>query len=583
MRKFFTLSLILLFVSGIFAQKPVGVIKKIEGDMVAPLIDGEVDDVWENANVYNIDKNFQSELPTLPTLNPQTETVWKALYDADGIYILLDVKDDAYYPSWREGGNSYELDKPELYFDVNYILEDGGGCTSNPNGSGHFQVDVAMSEANYLGGEQTQADWGVKYAFKVDDPNYVAEYFVPFSWLKNADGGPIDITQDVGFDVTIIDRDPGDAARKRSVWANIGGINESWANMDECGIINFEGAEPPVFVESIEISVDGDITEDNQPLQINAIVLPEDATDKTVIYKILEGSTARATISNGVITPITDGVLIVGATDGTQFVDWEANAITVNISGQKVTRFEVSYIKNGDFDVINEETLAPGAPWSGGSTVVDGVLNITNTNGQGVNPWDWTISQRLNIPQELKNDPFVLQLKMWISEADTFDVDIEHIGDDYTRFGLTPDPRSSNGQSQWRFELTTEPTWYTLEITDFSLMDDRPQGFNLFAGLTNNTVYIDSVSLVSVADLDLIWTSSEVNRLETFDVYPNPATDKLHVNLSTPNTKVVIYNNVGIMMEETVVSGTHHIFDVSRYSPGMYFVKAKNSVVKFIR
>jgi hypothetical protein len=36
-------------------------------------------------------------------------------------------------------------------------------------------------------------------------------------------------------------------------------------------------------------------------------------------------------------------------------------------------------------------------------------------------------------------------------------------------------------------------------------------------------------------------------------------------------------------MEEAVVNGTRHEFDVSRYTKGLYFVKANNAVVKFIK
>jgi hypothetical protein len=66
-------------------------------------------------------------------------------------------------------------------------------------------------------------------------------------------------------------------------------------------------------------------------------------------------------------------------------------------------------------------------------------------------------------------------------------------------------------------------------------------------------------------------------------VYPNPVNSKLNIELPTTNTKVAIYNSVGITIEETIVTGTHHEFDVSNYTRGIYFIKANNTVVKFIR
>ncbi|MBK6283695.1 MAG: hypothetical protein IPF54_14515 [Draconibacterium sp.] len=106
-----------------------------------------------------------------------------------------------------------------------------------------------------------------------------AEYFIPFSFLNDKNGFPIDLTATIGFDVTVTDRDPDDLVRNRMVWANEGAIDESWNNMDDCGLITFDGAESQIYVEEINIS-GGSITEDNQTLQITAHVLPENATFK---------------------------------------------------------------------------------------------------------------------------------------------------------------------------------------------------------------------------------------------------------------------------------------------------------------
>ncbi len=582
MRKFFTLILAVLFVSVITAQdeRPEGVIM-MTGEEV-PVIDGKLDEngAWDSANVYLIDKALYGEQYTF---GEPEETNWRAMWNADGMYIFVTTVDDEWYPSYVTGGNSWEYDKPEIYFDVNYILEDAGGPASS--GSGHHQVAPA-AEQDKIDGTPVTQDNGVVYAFYVEDPNWSVEYFVPWSVLTNADGGLFDQTGTMGFDVTMIDRDTGDEGRRRAVWANIGGQNESWSNMDDVGYVTLDGSEPPIYVDEINISVDGAITENDQTIQIMAEVLPEDATDKVVKWTIknADGSRARASISaDGVVTPVINEEVVIQAISTDGFV--YSNEVNLSISGQVPTRFQLSYIKNGDFTDFDEETLAPGAPWTGGSTVVDGVLNITNTNGQGSNPWDWTVGQNIYVPAEIKDEAFELQLKMWIAASDTFDIDIEHIGDDYTRFGSTTHPASADGNSQWRFILTTEPTWHTIDITDFSRMDEREQKFNFFAGHTNETVYIDSVTLVSVADLALLPSSTEDINVaeESFKVYPNPADTRLYVEFTTSNNKVAIYNSVGIKMDEAVVFGTRHMFDVSSYPKGMYFVKTDESVEKFIK
>jgi hypothetical protein len=585
MRKIFTLILGVIFVSGLYAQNPEAVIKKTS---VKPVIDGVIDEVWATTDSNAINRPFYNSPTeaTKPTLGEPGETWWKALWDADGYYLIVNVADDDYFPNYvNGGGDPWNFDKPEVYFDVNYEKRDEGGPDAGA-ASGHYQFAPDMTLAKEDGLLTTETD-GRKHAFKVTKPAYVAEYFVPWTWLKDKEGITVDKTGQIGFDVMINDNDKSVMARNRAIWGadNTQGTGEAWVNMDESGLITLEDAEPGIQVESVTLT-GGSITADNQTLQIEAVVLPEDATDKSLVWSIApaEGSKGRATIdSKGVVTPILDGVMVVSASssDGT-FID--AAPVNVTISGQVPTVSELSYIKNGNFDVFDATTLAPGAPWSSGSTVVDGVLNITNTNAQGVNPWDWTVGQDIKIPASMKDEPFIFKAKLWMATADTFDVDFELIGDNYERFGDTPDPRSGDGKTQWRFVLTTEPTMYTLEITNFTRMDTRPQKFNLFAGLSGSTVYVDSVSLVSVADMALIPTAiSQERAMESFKVYPNPAVSKLYVDLKVANSRVAIYNSVGVKMEEAIVNGTRHEFDVSRYTKGLYFVKANNAVVKFVK
>ncbi|MDO8952743.1 MAG: sugar-binding protein, partial [Draconibacterium sp.] len=572
MRKIFTLILAVLIVTTAFAQleRPTAKIKKTT---VKPKLDGVIDDVWSITDSLLIDRPFKTT-NGLPTLGEKGETWWKALWDEDGYYLLVNVTDDAYFPNYVKGsGNPWDYDKIEVYFDVNYVLEDAAGPSAQS--SGHHQVAPDFTLAKEDGVLTTETN-GRQHAIKVTKPNYVAEYFVPWASLKDKEGITVDKTGEVGFDVTVNDSDPSADNRRRGVWAHSGEDgSEAWSNMDFCGKITFEGAQAGIQVGSIELT-GGSITKDNQTLQIVAVVLPEDAAEKSLKWTVepAPGSKARATIdSKGVVTPILDGVVVVnaGSTDGS-FID--AKPVNVTISGQVPTVSELSYIKNGNFDVVDSLTQAPGAPWTGSSTVVDGVLQISNPTA-GANPWDWTVGQDVQIPASMKDEPFVFKAKLWADAERIFDVDFELIGDNYERFGDTPDPRSSDGKTQWRFNLTTVPTMYTLEITNFTRMDTRTQKFNLFAGMATPTVYVDSVSLVSKADMALIPTAiSQERAMESIKVYPNPAVSRLYVDLSVVNSTVAIYNSVGIKMEEVVVNGTRHEFDVSRYTKGLYFVKA---------
>lgn len=173
---------------------------------------------------------MQAELSTLGNAD---DTNWRALWTNDGIYVFVTVADDEFLASYNSGITfapaAWQYDKMELYFDVNYVLVDGGGATT-PR---HYQVGPNFAAALENGQVTTLAD-GVVHVFIVANPTYVKEYFVPWSKLKDRDGVAFDKYATLGFNVTVIDRDAGDAARKRAVWFNDG--------------LNDGGNEPAAFV-----------------------------------------------------------------------------------------------------------------------------------------------------------------------------------------------------------------------------------------------------------------------------------------------------------------------------------------------
>lgn len=356
--------------------------------------------------------------------------------------------------------------------------------------------------------------------------------------------------------------------------------------MDDCGLVTFEGAEAPVYVDEINLT-GGSITEDNGTLQIVSEVLPEDATVKTLKWTIkpAEGSSGRANISStGLVTAIMDGKMIVSATSMDGFV--LSNEVEVDISGQVIQESDVNIIKNGNFDLVEANgTATHWGGWGGDAgsplpLVVDGVAVCTPVATEQNYQYQFNQSGLTAMP----NIPYVFKFKAWAEANRTFCVDFEDTsGNNYNRYGASTHASAAGGRSEWTFDITTEPAWYTFDVTFDQMVPSTVQKVQYMLGLAGDICYIDSISLISVADLDLIKTKAVKNSLETFKVYPNPAISKLHIDISTPNTAVAIYNSVGVKMEEVVVSGTHHVFDVSRYTKGLYFVKANNQVVKFIK
>ena len=554
-----------------------GMVKKTD---VKPVIDGVIDAVWENANKYDISVPFQAELATV---GDEGETYWKALWDAEGMYIMVNVADDHWFPNWAPdgGANSYEYDKLELYFDTNVPRVDGTGGQGGTPGS--IQIAPESKDGILDGTMQTITAFGADYNFaiRVTDPAYVCEYFIPWDIVNDKNGTAFDKLTSMGFDVTVIDRDPGDAARKRVNWANAGAINENWANMDDAGVIMFAGATEVIPVDKVKVAAGGTITTDNGTLQMVAVVEPADASSQSVKWTV-ENGTGRATInSKGILTGVVDGIVTVKAmaTDG-YFAEGKT---TVTISGQVVTMSEINYVKNGNFDNVT----ATGSPvdWNNG-TVTDGVLTF-GPAAVGVNQWDYSNLQQTHIPFELKDEDFVISFKAWADEPRTLPLVFEDAFNDgaqWDAYAYSADPGWSD--KTWTVNLTTEPTIYTMDFNFSKMQETTVQNMNFQVAMSTAPIHLDSIYIVRKADLALVTSArSLANAKSKVQLYPNPVQTELIVSkIAVANSKVSVYNAVGQKLIERTANGNQAKFDVSNLRKGMYFVRfSDGSSEKFLK
>ncbi len=544
-------------------------------------------------------------------------------------------------------------------------------------GSGHYRFAPSFDPTRIDGTAFTDAN-GFKHAFLVDDPNYTAEFFVPLSVLLDEDGYEVDLTGEVGFDISLIDRDLGDDSARVAVWSNTGTIGSSWTNMDDCGMITFDDTEISEFVTDINLT-DGEITENNGTLQIQAEVLPENASNKSLRWTI-ENIDGKATIDqDGVVTAIIDGDVIVTAwaKDGS----YEEGSAYVTISNQIVSIKEVNVIRNPYFDEVNADGTAAGWDNDGGVNndpvpyVDDGILVCTP--GEPAELWNYAFWQNgLTAEQDVD---YIYRFVAWADETRTLTTNFEDTEEnDWNRYGYSEDPRTSWGgtESDWTFDITPERTRYEFIVRFLSeLMNENTVqrvGFEL--GLSEVDTYFDSIELVNLEDFyrltDYIpvtditvtgadgatevtldatlqmsaevlpeeadyrsvkWSvvngtggasidenglltpesagnvtvvasavdDSEVSgelevtigwpegispaRTNKLKVYPNPAVNELNIVLDRENSKVSIYNSVGVKLEEIVVRGTEYRFDIGSYAPGIYFIKSGNAVTKFVK
>ncbi|MDA3821789.1 MAG: Ig-like domain-containing protein, partial [Bacteroidales bacterium] len=460
------------------------------------------------------DLPFQSEVPTL---GASGETTWQMLWTDDGLFLLLVVTDDEFYPNYAVDpvGASYEYDKPEIYFDCNYDLVDGGGASAGES-SGHHQVAPSFTDGSNDGTVMDAAvedaeDVGVIYAFTVTEPNYTAEYFFPWTYLDDRDGGLVAQDATIGFDVTIIDRDEGDAARKRAVWAN-NEVDESWNTMDDAGLITLEGAEAKTYIESITVT-GGTIDVNNGTFQMEYTILPEDATSQRLSWSV-ENGTGRAKVnSDGVVTAVTDGeVTVTGKTTDGSYLDESA---TITISNQIVVMDEINLVRNGNFNDLNENAFP--LEWNGGNSddadgyVTEGYMVLDPVVG-GVYSYDFTFTQQgfgCNT-----TDMYTFSFVAWADAIRTCNVDFEDSSNGYNRYGTTTHEYSADGQSDWTFDLTTDPTKYVFDVVFNEKLENTNESLQFMLGLSDTIVYLDSVMLINELDLVLLTDYTPVSSVD---------------------------------------------------------------------
>jgi hypothetical protein len=561
----------------------------------APELDGVVDAVWASATAYNIDKPFKTETPTLG--EPGT-TTWQALWNDDGIFLLLKVNDDEFYPAYMNNNDAdWKYDKPEIYFDVNAEKKDGIG---GGGGKGHYQFAPGFAEATIDG---TIIDDGASgmHAFKVTAPTYVAEYFFPFSKLVDKDGVEVDKSIPMGFDVTIIDGEsaaPG--IRQRAVWSNDGngpGANESYNNMDDCALVMFEGAVEAIQVEKITVSGGTAITTDGGTLQMSATIEPADASVQRVKW-VVENGTGEATISkDGLLSAVKDGTVLVKAVavDGS-FV--ESKNVTVTISGQTITKDDIwntfNKILNWNFD----KGMAGSFPNSWGGwvdaggmaagfadpTIEDGVCVMKVGLATDGNNWHYQLNQGGLWLCDV-NVPYTLKFKTWATaDATPCVVDFESPAPAYTRYGASSDVEANGGRSEWHYMANIEPTWITFHVVFDTYIDGEAQKIQWMNSLSNETIYMDSVLLIKDADLALS-APALTNAKSKVQLYPNPVQNELTVSkIAVANSRVSVYNAVGQKLMEKTANGTQAKFDVANLRKGMYFVRFSDGTSeKFIK
>ncbi len=148
------------------------------------------------------------------------------------------------------------------------------------------------------------------------------------------------------------------------------------------------------------------------------------------------------------------------------------------------------------------------------------------------------------------------------------------------RIGFMTDPEDASTFTIMDFyDPPYDMTYYTLDMSDY----EPSYGKNIAIRVNNNTVFIDDFSyndILSVGD-DL--------ELSTFEIYPNPAEDKLHIDSKVSISDMFILDINGRQLKHLASEENQRssIIDVSNLEAGIYFLKinsnSKRQTIKFIK
>jgi hypothetical protein len=180
--------------------------------LLPPVIDGEIDDIWAVASTQNF----------VPLDDPANGSgTWKVLYDADNLYVLVDMTDDVLQ---NDSSSSWQDDSVEVYFD--------GGNTKldTPLSGDDHQFTFGWTTDEIQGTNADGYTEGIEHAQVDTDTGWRIEIKMPWLSIQDATSQAGDL---VGIDCYYNDDDDGGDSRENKMlsFSAVEGWNDAsqWA------------------------------------------------------------------------------------------------------------------------------------------------------------------------------------------------------------------------------------------------------------------------------------------------------------------------------------------------------------------
>jgi len=168
------------------------------------VVDGTAEDIWSEANEYKI-KNV---IYTPASSDVDFSASYKAMWDADNLYVMVNVNDDVLK---NDSDEFWFDDTVEVFMDPDNSKSDG---YSGNDGQYFFEWDQEKPRMGKTGETGQVRTDGVEFAFGQTDGGYLVEIKFPWSALKVHPAAGTKI----GLDVHVNDDDDGGERDTKLTW-----------------------------------------------------------------------------------------------------------------------------------------------------------------------------------------------------------------------------------------------------------------------------------------------------------------------------------------------------------------------------